>query len=261
MHGFSNVQYPSNSSFNASVEIAFVPYKLHDPTERFLFTTTSDSSTWSCYYPYYSAGELQIKDAATNTVKRSFNLSQFADFSTGGNRYLARVVNTGSKNVLVEPISVADGLRGWEIPDTATTDTIQPSGMILANQFTYYTEYRDGLSVADNVLIYRNKSQHSKFTCARLNDDLSVDIVPGANAAGLNMESASSGDGGYNNVTWPYINTDSPYLSRSNGSNYEFDNSGTYNCRFFNSTAANFSPPVVLAEGDVLTVSYKIEVA
>lgn len=250
-----------SSSFNASVEIAFVPYKLHDSTERFLFTTTSGSNTWSCYYPYYSAGELQIKDAATNTVKRSFNLSQFANFDTSDNRDLARVVNTGSKNVLVEPISVADGIRVWEIPDTATTETIQPSGMILANQFTYSTNYHDSLSVADNVLIYRNRSDNSKFTCARLNDDLSVDIVPGANAAGLNMENSSSGSDSYNYVTWPYINTDSPYLYRSNGINNTFYNSGTYNCRFFNSTAANFSTPIVLAEGDVLTVSYKIEVA
>lgn len=261
MHGFCAGASNSSSSFAASVEIAFVPYKLHDSTERFLFMTTSGSSTWSCYYPYYSAGELQIKDAATNTVKRSFNLSQFANFDTGGNRYLARVVNTGSKNVLVEPISVADGIRVWEIPDTATAETIQPSGMILANQFTYYTNYHDSLSVADNVLIYRNRSVTSKFTCARLNDDLSVDIVPGANAAGLNMENASSGDDSYNYVTWPYINTDSPYLYRSNGSNNTFYNSGTYNCRFFNSTAANFSTPIVLAQGDVLTVSYKIEVS
>lgn len=263
MHGFSNGQYPSSSSFNASVETAFVPYKLHDPTERFLFTTTSGSSTWSCYYPYYSAGELQIKDAATNTIKRSFNLSQFANFDTSGSRNLARVVNTGSKNVLVEPISTADGIRVWEIPDTATDATIQPSGMILANQLYYYTNYHDSLSVADNVLIYRNTSNHSQFTCARLNDDLSVDIVPGANAAGLNMESASSGSDTYNYVSWPYINTDSPYLYRNNGSSntYMFTNSATYSCRFFNSTAANFSTPIELAEGDVLTVSYKIEVS
>ena len=261
MHGFSNVQYPSNSSFNASVEIAFVPYKLHDPTERFLFTTTSGDSAWSCYYPYYSAGELHIKDAATNTVKRSFNLSQFANFDTGGNRYLARVVNTGSKNVLVEPISIADGIRVWQIPDTATEETIQPSGMILANQFYYYYNYHDGLSVADNVLIYRNTSNHSKFTCARLNDDLSVDIVPGANAAGLSMETSSSGSDTYNNVSWPYINTDSPYLYRYTNGEYTFTNSRTYHCRFFNSTAANFSTPIVLAQGDVLTVSYKIEVS
>lgn len=261
MHGFSNGSYPTSSSFNASVEIAFVPYKLHDPTERFLFTTTSNSSTWSCYYPYYSAGELQIKDAATNTVKRSFNLSQFANFDTSGNRYLARVVNTGSKNVLVEPISMTEGIRVWQIPDTATEETIQPSGMILANQFYYHYNYHDGLSVADNVLIYRNTSDHSKFTCARLNDDLSVDIVPGANAAGLLMETSSSGSDAYNNVSWPYINTDSPYLYRYTSGDYTFTNSRTYHCRFFNSTAANFSTPIVLAEGDVLTVSYKIEVS
>lgn len=259
LNGFSNVQYPSDSSFNGSIEVAFVPYKLHDSTERFLFVTTSSSSSWSCYYPYYSTGELQIKDAATNTVKRSFNLSQFADFNTNGLRYLTRVVNTGSKNLLLEPISSADGIRVWEIPDAATEGTIQPLGMILANQCYFNSNYHDCLSVADNVLMYRKSSGSSLITCARINDDLSVDIVPGANTAGKSVNSTSDW---YNNVTWPYMNTDSPYLYRSKGSSsYMFTNSGTYNCRFFNSTAANFSTPIVLAEGDVLTVSYKIEVS
>lgn len=272
LNGFTNESYEgSNGSNNRTTgEEAFVPYKLHDPTERFLFDTVSGTTShYYFYYPYYSSGELQIKDAATNTVKRSFNLSQFADFSTGYARYLARVVNTGSKNFLLEPISTAAGIRVWEIPDAATTETIQPSGMILAgkdvcvNTSSSSSVYQGALSVADNVLIYRKNSDSYRVVCAKINDDLSVDIVPGANANGIYNSSSSLQNPDYNSVVFPYLNTDSPWLYRVGGSSStdQFNNNSTYYCHFFNSTAANFSTPIVLAQGDVLTVSYKIEVA
>ena len=261
LNGFSKVSYPGPTG-TPTGEVAFVSYKLHDPTERFLFDTVSGTYHEYSYYPYYSSGELQIKDAATNTVKRTFNLSQFADFSTGGIRVYTRVINTGSKNLLLQPVSAADGIRVWEIPDTATEETIQPSGMILANKGIYtntgtYSTYKDAYSVADNVLIYMKSN---KLVCAKINDDLSVDIVPGANAAGLSPY--RSFDDEYNSYMFPYMNTDSPWLYRSpSGSNDIFHNTATYHCHFVNSTAANFSTPIVLAEGDVLTVSYKIEVS
>ena len=260
LNGFSKVSYPGPTG-TPTGEVAFVPYKLHDPTERFLFDTVSGTYHEYYYYPYYSSGELQIKDAATNTVKRSFNLSQFADFSTGSIKVYTRVINTGSKNLLLQPVSAADGIRVWEIPDTATEGTIQPLGTILAGKGIYtstgtYSTYKDAYSVADNVLIYMKSN---KLVCAKINDDLSVDIVPGANAAGLSPYRSFDDDN--NSYIFPYINTDSPWLYRSTGSNDIFYNSGTYHCHFVNSTAANFSTPIVLAEGDVLTVSYKIEVA
>jgi hypothetical protein len=262
LHGFANEEYFSQTTG----ERAFVPYKLHDPTERFLFDTISGTSHYRSYYPYYSAGELQIKDAPTNTVKRSFNLSQFADFSADARRAV-RVVNTGSKNFLLEPVSTAAGIRVWEIPDIATEETIQPSGMILADKdiYVYNSSYfpQGSYSVADNVLIYRHQSNSGAITCAKINDDLSVDIVPGANAAGISVSSSALTNNSYNTVVFPYINADSPWLYRVGAGSYPktFAKSGTYYCRFFNSTAANFSTPIVLAEGDVLTVSYKIEVA
>ena len=255
----------SYSSSNTAAELAFIPYKLHDPTERFLFDTVSGTTHSYRHYPYYTTGELQIKDASTNTVKRSFNLSQFANFVAGYNTLgqYARIVNTGSKNFLLQPVSTAEGIRVWEIPDTATTETIQPSGMILANKGIYaligrYDTYCDKYLVADNVLIYM--SSDNKIHCARINDDLSVDFVPGANTAGLSGGSSTS----YNSYILPYMNIDSPWFYRvwtSNSYTSPFNNYSYYDCRFFNSTAANFSTPIVLAEGDVLTVSYKIEVA
>lgn len=260
LHGFANEEYFSQTDG----ERAFVPYKLHDPTERFLFDTVSDTSHYRSYYPYYSTGELQIKDAATNTVKRSFNLTQFANFSIGARRAV-RVINTGSKNFLLEPISTADGIRVWEIPDAATTETIQPSGMILADKdiYVYDSSYfpQGSYSVADNVLIYLHQSKSSVITCAKINDDLSVDIVPGVNAAGISVNSSALTNNDHNDIVFPYINSDSPWLYRVGLYPQTFQKGGTYYCRFFNSTAANFSTPIVLAEGDVLTVSYKIEVS
>ena len=264
LNGFSKVSYPGQTG-TPTGEVAFVPYKLHDPTERFLFDTVSGTYHYYGYYPSYSTGELQIKDAATNTVKRSFNLSQFADFVTSSLMVYSRVINTGSKNLLLQPVSAADGIRVWEIPDTATEGTIQPLGMILAGKGIYtgtgsYNTYRDAYSVADNVLIYfKSGGNTSKLVCAKINDDLSVDIVPGANAAGLSPY--TSFDDGHNSYVFPYINTSSPWLYRSSNGSDVFVNNGTYHCHFVNSTAANFSTPIVLAEGDVLTVSYKIEVA
>ena len=261
LNGFSKTSRPDQTGAPIG-EVAFVPYKLHDATERFLFKTVSGTTENYYYYPVYSSGELQIKDAATNTVKRSFTLSQFANFSTSDIKMYTRIVNTGSKNLLLQPVSAADGIRVWEIPDTATEETIQPSGMILANKGIWtstirYNNYMDGYSVADNVLIYMKSS--SKLVCAKINDDLSVDIVPGANAAGLSPSESFNTD--YNPYIFPYINTGSPWLYRSAGSSDIFNNNGTYSCHFVNSTAANFSTPITLAEGDVLTISYKIEVA
>lgn len=265
LNGFSNTD-SFNSSFTGSVDTAFIPYKLHDPTERFLFDTVSGTTHSHGHFPYYAAGELQIKDASTNTIKRSFNLSQFADFAAGWDTkgQYTRVVNTGSKNLLLQPVSTAEGIRVWEIPDTATTETIQPSGMILANKGIYasttsYSNYRNAYLVADNVLIYL--SSDGKMHCARINDDLSVDFVPGANAAGLSGASLSTD---YNGYILPYMNTDSPWFYRvwtNNSYTSSLNNYSYYDCRFFNSTAANFSTPIELAEGDVLTVSYKIEVS
>lgn len=265
LQGFVNIPYIESNNY-VSGDRAFVPYKLHDPTERFLFDTVSGENHWYSYYPYYSTGEIQIRDAATKTVKRSFNLSQFANFSTSYLRRLARVVNTGSKNFLLEPISTADGIRVWEIPDAATTETIQPSGMILAGKDVYAENAsypkQAALSVADNVIIYRKSSTSNQIIAARINDDLSVDIVPGANAAGITISNDILSYEKYNGIAFPYLNTDSPWLYRFGGSSdYQFGNGGTYACHFFNSTAANFSTPIVLAEGDVLTISYKIEVA
>jgi hypothetical protein len=247
-----------------NLECAFVPYKLHDSSERFVFVSTTAPTSSSDWVPSWSDTTLQIKDAATNTVKRSFLLSQFEGYSTTQFfQWFTRVINTGTKNFLLQ--QSGNGLKAWEIPDSESEATIPVSGTILSDSIYYYNESErkytcfDCVVIVDNIIGYRQLSSSNKFTFAKINDDLSVEIVPGANAAGAIFSIGISYD---SDSVWPYMNTDSVYFVRTIGQyDNKYANSGAYFCRFFNSTAANFSTPIELAEGDVLTVSYKIEVA
>lgn len=253
----------SNMNSN-NLERAFIPYKLHDSSERFVFVSTTAPTSSSDWVPSWSDSTLQIKDAATNTVKRSFLLSQFEGYSTTQSvRWFTRVINTGTKNFLLQQSGY--GLKAWEIPDSASDATIPVSGTILSDSIYFYGSserqytYFDCVVIVDNIIGYRKRSSSDKFTFAKINDDLSVEIVPGANAAGALLSASTSYD---SDSVWPYMNTDSVYFARTIGQyDNKYVNSGTYFCCFFNSTAANFSTPIVLAQGDVLTVSYKIEVS
>ena len=258
--GFNNDASTINGN---NIEYAFVPYKLHDPSERFLFVSTANPTTSGDWVPSWSDTTLQIKDAAINTVKRSFLLSRFEGYSTTESmRWFTRVINTGTKNFLLQRSSY--GLKAWEIPDSESEATIPVSGTILSDSIYFYASerqytYFDCVVIVDNIIGYRKRSASDKFTFAKINDDLSVEIVPGANAAGAILSASTAYD---NTSVWPYMNTDSVFFARAIGQyDDKYVNSGTYYCHFFNSTAANFSTPIVLAEGDVLTVSYKIEVA
>lgn len=259
--GFSD----NSTTMNANnTERAFVPYKLHDSSERFVFVSTASPTGSSDWVPSWTDSTLQIKDAATNTVKRSFALSKFEGYSTTqSTQWFTRVINTGTKNFLLQLFN--NGLKAWEIPDSESDAAIPVAGTILSNSIYAYGNssreyvYFDCVVIVDNIIGYRQKSSSEKFTFAKVNDDLSVEIVPGANAAGAILATGMSHD---TDSVWPYMNTDSVYFVRTIGQ-YEdkYVNSGTYFCRFFNSTAANFSTPITLAKGDVLTISYKIEVA
>ena len=243
-----------------TLEMAFVPYKLHDPSERFLFVSTSSPTSDCNWYPPVDGSTLQIKDAATNTVKRAFPLSQFeGHINDWAKRYTTRVINTGTKNFLLQYFrnSSSDfGLHVWEIPDSASDATIPISGTILSGLTSGAVDSSDfsSILIVDNVIGYALKSNRKQYSFAVLHDDLSVEIVPGANAAGALLSSE------YKSAIMPYMDTDAPALNRGYSGDI-YSSYGTYSCRFFNSTAANFSTPIELAEGDVLTVSYKIEVS
>ena len=90
----------------------------------------------------------------------------------------------------------------------------------------------------------------------RINDDFSVTTFPGYCGSAI----MSLGEDG------AYYSSGKMFLCRQYLDNYDrwtygSNNNGRYSPTYYNITAANFSTPIVLAEGDVLTVSYKIEVA
>lgn len=233
------------------IEEAFVPYKLHDPSERFVFSYQASNSTRSFYvYPAGNNPTLYIKDAATNTVKRSFLLSQFEGYSTSNNSFV-RVINTGAKNFLLQYFSddSGKGFHAWEIPDSESNATISTSGDITFA----HTLYSANVTIVDNIIAYVHSGSDDKGSFAVIHDDLSVETVPGRNMVGTSALS---------NRNLMYRDTSAPpfLLYSSNGWSDAFN--GYYQTlNFINSTAANFSTPIVLAEGDVLTVSYKIEVS
>lgn len=233
------------------LEEAFVPYKLHDPSERFVFSYQASNSTSSFYtYPAGNNPTLYIKDAATNTIKRSFLLSQFEGYSTSNNSFV-RVINTGAKNFLLQHFSnnSGRGFHAWEIPDSESNATISTSGDITFA----HNLYSANITIVDNIIGYVHSGSDDKGSFAVIHDDLSVETVPGMNMVGTSALSSRS---------LKYWNTDEPPFLLSSSSGWDQAFNGSYqSIRFINSTAANFSTPIELAEGDVLTVSYKIEVA
>ena len=95
-----------------------------------------------------------------------------------------------------------------------------------------------------------------------VNDDFSVTKFSGYSSdKQWNVYSSSD-----NNQRYPYRFHSGKMILLRQYFNYNrweggTNNDGIYKPMYPNVTAANFSTPIVLAEGDVLTVSYKIEVA
>ena len=115
-------------------EPAYVDYPLCNPNERFVFSWISSGTTRYSSSPAVTGVTeitLEIRDKDTNNILRSFPMTQFTGWRTtytdpsgsGGNDYsyvCSYVVNTGSKNVLIQPTYGGKSLNIWQIPDTAT---------------------------------------------------------------------------------------------------------------------------------------------
>lgn len=286
----------NNSSWNGLVasgasesdiyESAYIDYPLCNPNERFVFSYVSSGTT---YYSSSGAGAgvtLEIRDKDTNNVLRSFPTTQFTGWRTtysppsgsSGNDYsyvCSYVVNTGTKNVLIQPTYGGKSLNIWQIPDTATEDPIPIAATVLENQCNYYSTYSGNISSINSKTIgpyiswipSTESSSYSnrKANIVRVNDDFSVTMFSGysSDKPWSLYQYESSGDTGQR---YPYrfhsgklllLRQYLDYSTWRGGTN----NNGIYTPMYPNVTAANFSTPITLAEGDVLTVSYKIEVA
>lgn len=194
----------------------------------------------SLYGTNFTTGKMRIFNASTDEMVREFPFSQFSGLTTYANvTYYLYVVNTGTKNILIRTRdgSTTDDphVKCWQIPDIATQDPISTVDITFPGNFPTYPQ-----AILDNYILYGSSSAGSVI---KLNDDLSVTTYKGR----LN-----------GNLTWNSDSYSYPMAYLPTGVTFTANSSSVY---YPNLTAANFSTPIELAEGDVLTVSYKIEVA
>lgn len=207
--------------------------------ERFVILNTNNrivelSRNTACASVPNAAGTIRIFDSSTGSMTREFPFSQFSDFPT--TQQYVWVVNTGTKNILLcRSYSSPYSITSWQIPDTPTQDAIPAVDITFPGNFSTPT------AVLDNYILYGPDS--SSASIIRLNDDLSVTTYKGR----LNGNLSYYPD--YYDTPMGYMPTGITFWAQSNTVLYP------------NLTAANFSTPITLAEGDVLTISYKIEVA
>lgn len=266
----------TNSNSSTAYEYAYIDYPLCNPDERFVCSYVSGSSTY--YSEFFISGAsstLEIRNKDTNTIVRSFPQTQFVGFRTSstppsgssGNDYsylCACIVNTGTKNILVQPAYGGKSLNIWQIPDTATEEPIPIVATVLENQCNYLTNsngniYANHISAIGPYMYWvppqTNTNYNRRANVCRINDDFSVTTFPGYSSAATISVGSSSFQHSSGKIT--FIRQ---YQEYSNWK-YGDTNNGRYSPLSPNVTAANFSTPIVLAEGDILTVSYKIEVA
>ena len=266
--------FGTSENDSAIYEPAYVDYPLCNPNERFVFSWVSSGTT---KYSSSAAGAgmtLEIRDKDTNNILRSFPTTQFTGWrttytppsgSSGNNNYsyvCSYVVNTGTKNVIIQPTYGGKSLNIWQIPDTATENPIPIAATVLENQCNYFSKYNssNGMVPSDKIFVIgpymswipiqtATDSSRGANVC-RVNDDFSVTTFPGyCGSAILSLSEYRYSSG--------KMFLQRFYSSTGNGT----ENNAYYTPRYPNITASNFSTPIVLAEGDVLTVSYKIEVA
>lgn len=275
---------PSNST--DVYEDTYVDYPLCNPNERFVFSYVSSGTTYYSSSGSSATTTLEIRDKDTNSILRSFPLTQFTGFRTtysppsgsSGNDYsyyCTYIVNTGSKNVLIQPAYGGKSLNIWQIPDTATEDPIPIAATVLENECNYSSTYSSNISSLHAKTIgpyiswvpsdVSSSSVTRKANIVRVNDDFSITKFSGYSSdKPWNLyQYESSGDTGQR---YPYRFHSGKMLLLRQYLDYNTwkggdKNNGIYTPMYPNTTAANFSTPIVLAEGDVLTVSYKIEVA
>ena len=266
----------SSSNSATATETVGVDYPLCNPDERFLCSYVSGSTTQYTDSFIGTGRTLEIRDKDTNSILRSFPLTQFTGFrttytppsgSTGNDYsyYYTRLVNTGSKNVLIQPAYGGKSLNIWQIPDTATEDPIPIVATALENQCNYFSSTNDKAFSSARIFVigpYMSWAPNQtatdssrKVNMCRVNDDFSVTTFPGYCGSAIfspsDIYAYSSGK------MFLYRQYQDTYGDWHTGTN----NNGQYSPIRPNITASNFSTPIVLAEGDVLTVSYKIEVS
>lgn len=236
-----------------------IPYRLANPNERAAYTNTTFVRGYK-QYPYDTYTRLCIYDKSNlDTPLRYFDLSQFSEIVAAydSGKGTLRIINTGTKNYLIQFYSSNGTMvsKAWQIPDESIAedasiplassnfmDSVWPSG--------YSSSYPTSYIVSNCVFLYYNDT----YFCVRVNDDLSV--------YAYKAFSSHMTDGGSHYGWLVYLSLEDSGLQLYSSSYYtSWPYSMELTYIIYNKTAANFSTPITLAEGDVLTISYKIEVA
>lgn len=237
--------------------VAYYHYPLANSNERYRIVTSNGTPignyrTGSNISP---ACTLQIINPETNAVTRSFLLSQFTGFITAGSSAEVIVIHSETKNWLIQPAS-STVCRIWQIPDASTEDPIAP----LSEAFSPNLWNKIQCVVGSYFTIgsassssYTNRG--NSHTIYRITDDGTAVSYHGA--SGTNRETNST-----DSYTYPRGHMfDGLFIKLSSNTVPSNGLLNTNNVYYTNLTAANFSTPIELAQGDVLTVSYKIEVS
>lgn len=209
---------------------------------RFAFVS-SEGNTFSYFFPDNASYKLVIYDKTASQVSLSFTISQFTNFNVNYGRY-TYVINTGTKNWLFQYDSSINASRIWQIPDTQTSDAIAPTSETFLQGVAIKpisgSTYNQGAYIIGNYII-------NKGIVYKISDDLTVTTYKG-----VSSETEMSGL----SAVIRYLDKDYLTWNIRNAGNSEFlIGAIPY---FANLTASNFSTPITLAAGDVLSVSYSI---
>lgn len=269
----SNGYYYPHLTSNTGEPMYFEHYPLANPAERFIYyipsTGKSSSSTKTSIsgqfgYAPESGGDIGIRivDHATRATLREFPLSQFENATISPQQYQFIVVHSETKNWLLrssyhtENNTKTNFTRIWQIPDTATSETIPCFSENFASDVLtsgYITPRVD--EIMDNYMcIAHSDTSHANESWYKITDEGT--LIPLHGAAKKFKRS--------DEYVRRIYDTD---VLRVGSYHNGITNPSTFSGGFYGAvyyprlTAANFSTPIELAEGDVFTVSYKIEVA
>lgn len=213
---------------------------------RFAFTD-SNGNIYNVLTPYtLLENKLVIFDDTTEQQVLSFPMSQFSNYVLNMYPYVY-VINTGTKNWLFQYDKSINASRIWQIPDTQTSDAIAPTSETFMQGINPDTYSMQKTGIIGNYIISNNIAY-------RIDDDLTVTTFHGEEKG--NTESSTNV--GY--LDKDYVQ----YVVKSyvgGGSDAYSTTAGNSLIPYFaNLTASNFSTPITLAAGDVLSVSYSISV-
>ena len=249
--------FASSDKDRTHCSIGYMPYKLANSDERVAFFNSTGTRLSSPSTTLTNS--IGIYNKNDNSLLRSFKFSQFTGFTYGPYNSVFFMC-TGTKNYLFEIIkatsaqtsSLIQSITVWQIPDApiAEGETIAPVKTDFLSEFwptSMGYSYKPGIIVGNYIRIFEK--------LFKIDDTLAVTQYHG-DSDNLSYSYDSR---------MPYFSLsdsgDIPTLYNSNATNKWAESYGSFANNLYNKTAANFSTPIELAEGDVLTVSYKIEVA